>query len=178
MKRFFWMVLLLTAVPALAAQQRPDTAETHQLRERIRQRWHERVRQDLNLSNDQAAKLEDTEGRFTQRRREIGERQRAINEALRGQLQPGVAANSDSVRKLMEGREQNRRALVELEQDENKAIAGFLSPVQHARYQLMREQLRRRIDQIRDRRQAGGQLMGPPGGMHARPRGERPRRKP
>jgi Spy/CpxP family protein refolding chaperone len=181
MKQFMWIVLLATTVPALAAQDRPDTsdaAEARALRQRIRQRWHERVRQDLNLSNDQAAKLEDTEGRFMQRRREIGERQRAINRELREQLQPGVAANADSVRKLMEERERNRRALVELEQDENKEIAGYLSPVQQARYQLMREHLRRRIDQIRDRRQAGGEMTGPPGRMRPRPQGERPRRKP
>jgi Spy/CpxP family protein refolding chaperone len=181
MKRFIWMVLLATAVPALAAQDRPDTsdgAETRELRQRIRQRWHERVRQDLNLSSDQAAKLEETEGRFMQRRREIGERHRAINEALREQLQPGVAANPDSVRKLMEGRDRNRRAQVELEQDENKEIAGYLSPVQHARYQLMREHLRRRIDQIRDRRRAGGEMMGPRGRLRHRPEGEPPRRTP
>jgi Spy/CpxP family protein refolding chaperone len=179
-KRFFWMLLLVTTAPALAAQDRPDTsdaAEAQELRQRIRQRWHERVSQDLNLSSDQVAKLQDTEGRFTLRRREIAERQRAINEALREQLQPGVAANSDSVRKLMGARDRNRRALAELDQDENKEIAAFLSPVQHARYQMMREQMQRRIDHIRDRRQAGGK-MGPPGRMRPRPQGERPRRKP
>lgn len=190
MKRFFWVLLLVTTARALAAQEaqtakdrldRPDTsdaAEAQELRQRIRQRWHERVRQDLNLSNDQVSKLQDTEGRFMQRRREIAERQRAINEALREQLQPGVAANSDSVRKLNQARDRNRQTLAELEQDENKEIGGYLNPVQHARYQMMREQMRRRIDQIRDQRRGRGQMRGPPGGMRSRPQGERPRRKP
>jgi hypothetical protein len=52
-----------------------------------------------------------------------------------------------------------------------------LNPVQHARYQMMREQMRRRIDQIRDGR-GDGQMMGPPGRMRPRLQGERPRRKP
>jgi hypothetical protein len=180
-KRFFWMLLLLTTGPALAAQGRPDTsdaAEAQELRQRIRQRWQERVRQDLNLSSDQVAKLQDTEGRFTLRRREIAERQRAINAALREQLQPGVAANSDSVRKLMGARDQNRQALAELERDESKEIGGYLNPVQHARYQMMRDQMRQRIDQIRDRRQGSGQMVGPPGRVRPRLQGERPRRKP
>lgn len=177
MQRLLW-VLLLLAPPVLTAQDPQDTShEAQRLRQRILLRWHERVRQDLNLSSDQEAKLQDTEGRFTMRRREIAGRQRAINEALRGQLQPGVAANSDSVRKLMEARDRNRRTLADLDQDENKEMGSYLNPVQHARYQMMREQMRRRIDQIREQRQRGGQ-MGPPDRMRRRPQGEPPRRQP
>ncbi len=180
MTRFLWILLLVTAAPALAAQNPPDTSDEGQvqeLRRQIRRRWNERVGRELNLSDAQAAKLRATEDRFFERRREIAQRQRAVNEALRGQLQPGVAANSDSVRKLMDAREQHRQAFAQLERDEDQEIAGYLNPVQHARYEMMREQLRRRIQEIREQRRARGQMMGPRGGMRPPPEG-RPRGRP
>jgi Spy/CpxP family protein refolding chaperone len=182
MKRIGWL-LLLAVGPALAAQNPPDTsrggrwgrgaeggAQAEQLRQEVRERWRVRVRKELNLTDDQAAKLHASEDRFFERRRDIMQRQRAVFEGLRGQLQPGVAANSDSVRKLMDARDQNRGAMLQLDRDEDKETAGYLSPVQRARYQLMRQRLQERIAEMR--RERGGPMRGPGGEMMG-PRGER-----
>ena len=186
MKRFLFVMLLALVPPALEAQTPSDTSgdtEAEQLRQQIRERWNARVRQDLNLSDDQAAKLQGTEQKFTQQRADLAQRQRAINEGLRGQLRPGVAANSDSVRKLMDARDRNRAALGEIDRNENREASGYLTPVQQARYQMMREQLRRRIQEIREQRRGrggrgGGGIMGPRRGL-GRPReGKPPRRRP
>ncbi|OLB18477.1 MAG: hypothetical protein AUH12_02135 [Gemmatimonadetes bacterium 13_2_20CM_69_8] len=183
MKRFLWVLLLVTAAPALPAQNPPDSSdevEAQQLRQQIRERWSQRVRQDLSLSDEQAAKLQATEQKFMQQRIGLAQRQRDINEALRGQLQPGVAANPDSVRRLMDGRDRNRAALAQVERDEDKEVGGYLTPVQHARYQMMREQLRRRIQEIREQRRARVQGRGGaprPGAAHPRP-AKPPRRRP
>ena len=186
MKRFLFVMLLALVLPALAAQTPADTsgdAEAEQLRQQIRERWNARVRQDLNLSDDQAAKLQGTERKFTQQRVELAQRQRTVNEALRGQLQPGVTANSDSVRKLMETRDRNRTALAEIDRNENREVSGYLMPVQQARYQMMREQLRRRIQEIREQRRArggrgGAGIMGPRRGRGRPPGAKPPRRRP
>jgi len=173
MKRVTFILCLLLAAPALRAQNPPDTtddAEAQQLRQQLRQRWNQRVRQDLDLTDEQAGKLQGTEDRYLQRRREVAERQRAVNEGLRRQLQPGVAANSDSVRKLMDQRDRNRTALAQLDREEEREISGYLTPVQHARYQMMREQLRRRVEQIREQRRARGQIVGPRGAGRRKPR--------
>src|SRR2546430_2128267 len=185
MKRFLFVMLLALALPVLEAQTPTDTsgqAEAEQLRQQIRERWNARVRQDLNLSDDQAAKLQGTEQKFTQQRADLAPRQRAINEGVRGQLQPGVAANSDSVRKLMDARERNRAALAEIDRNEGREGSGYLPPVQQARYQVMREQLRRRIQEIREQRRArggrgGAGIMGPRRGL-GRPREAKPPRRP
>jgi len=181
MKRFLFVILLALALPALEAQTPTDTSgepEAQQLRQQIRERWNTRVRQDLNLSDDQAAKLQGTEQKFTQQRVDLAQRQRAINEGLRGQLRPGVAANSDSVRKLMDARDRNRAALAEIDRNESREVSGYLTPVQQARYQMMREQLRRRIQEIREQRRRRGEMMGARRGL-GRPReGKPPRRRP
>ena len=181
MRRLLWMLLSVAAAaptPRLDAQNPPDTsrAAEAQLRHEFQRRWSERVRQELGLSDDQAGKLQATEGKYLQQRRDVMQHQRAVNEALRGQLQPGVAASDDSVRKLMDQRERNRQALAQLERDEDREIAGYLSPVQHARYQLMRQRLQDQIGRIRGRRaRRGGDTMGWPGMRGPR---ERPRRPP
>src|SRR2546426_10316174 len=183
MRRLWWVLLFSALVPALRAQTPPDTsdeAEAQQLRQEIRQRWNQRVRRDLDLTDAQATKLQASEQKYLQQRVDIAQRQRAVNEALRRQLQPGVAANPDSVRRLMDTREHNRAALGQLDRDEDKEVGGYLTPVQHARYQMMREQLRRRIQEIREQRRARVQGRGGaarPGVAHPRP-AKPPRRRP
>jgi len=129
-----------------------DAAQTQQLRDQIRARWQQVVRRQLELKPDEAAKLQETEDRFASQRRAIAQRQRGVQEALRGQLQPGVAANADSVRRLMDARDQNRTALSQLERDEDKEMAGYLTPVQRARYQFLRQRLQERIVEMRRQR--------------------------
>lgn len=161
MKGIAW-VLLLVMTPAMAAQQPGESGsglQAERLRQMIRQRWSVQVRRQLNLTDDQAAKLRATEDRFFERRRDFQQRQRAVLEGLRGQLQPGMAADPDSVRKLMDAREQNRAAVAQLDREEDRELAGYLSPVQHARYQLMRQRLQERIAEMR--RQRRDRMLGP-----------------
>jgi Spy/CpxP family protein refolding chaperone len=156
------LLLLLVVAPAVAAQESGETgggAQAERLRQQIRQRWHLQVRRQLDLTDDQAARLQATEDRFFQQRREIQQRQRAVLQGLRGQLQPGAAADADSVRRLMDARDQNRAAIAQLDRDEDREMAAYLSPVQRARYQLMRQRLQERIAEMR--RQRRERLFGP-----------------
>ncbi len=139
------IVALLLLTPSLLVAQNPSDTGGRQRREA----W---VRGALDLATDEAAKLEATRARFAPRRRAVMERRRAIVQGLRGQLQPGIAANADSVRKLLDARDQNRSALAQLQRDEEKEMAGYLSPVQRARLALLRE----RFAGIRSRRGRGG----------------------
>jgi len=155
MKRIAWL-LLFVVTPAVAAQQPGGSGggiQAERLRQQIRQRWNVQVRRQLNLTDDQAAKLHATEDRFFRRRQEIQRRQRAVLQGLRSQLQPGVDADADSVRTLMDAREQNRAAIAQLDREEDRETTAYLSPVQRARYQLMRQRLQERIAEMRrDRR--------------------------
>jgi hypothetical protein len=96
------------------------------------------------------------------------ERRRAIE----GQMQPGVAANSDSVRKLMDGMRAGRAEMLKIEQDEDQEMAAYMTPVQRARYQQMREHLMQRVNEMRMQRQGGGRMRPMQG------RGQRPGRRP
>jgi len=175
------LVLSLVLTPGLSAQDpaRPDTAESERLRAQIEERFSRHVQQELRLTPDQATKLRASQERFGTQRRALMRQQLERRRGLEDQMQPGVAANADSVKRLMDGMQAGRAAMLKIEQDEDREMAGYLTPVQRARYQRMRETLMRRVNEMRDQRRGGGQ-MGParPGGPGMRPRRQRPRQRP
>jgi hypothetical protein len=79
-------------------------------------------------------------------------RQRQLSEALRAQLQPGVAANQDSVAKLTDAMVDLRLASAQSTRAEMTELSKFLTPVQRARLFVMRERLRERVKEAREHR--------------------------
>ena len=156
------MGLMVTLVSGLSAQQPSDTGEAGRLRAQIEQRFTDRVQQELKLTPDQTTKLRASQERFSTRRRGLMQQQMERRRALDDQMQPGVAANSDSVRQLMDGLRAGRAEMVKIEQDEDQEMSGYLTPVQRARYQQMRERLMQRVGEMcREGRGMGrGQGMG------------------
>src|ERR1700694_25553 len=182
MKRLWMLSAAVLLVPGLAAQQpeaprlRGDTAEAERLRTEIEQRFSQRVQEELKLTPDQATKLRAGQERFGARRRSLMRQQMERRRALEDQMQPGVAANADSVRKLMDGLRGGRGEMLKIEQDEDQDMSGYLTPVQRARYQQMREHFMQRVRELREQR---GGRMGPGRGMRPDQRpDERPRRRP
>jgi periplasmic protein CpxP/Spy len=179
-----WLVWSLVLAASLEAQQPPpaarDTIEAERLRAQIEQRFGQHVKQQLRLTDDQAAKLRGTQERFGERHRALLRQQVQRRMALNDQMQPGVAANSDSVRKLMDGLQGGRAELLKIEQDEDRDMAAYLTPVQRARYQEMRRRFLDRVNEMRQERRervGGRPRMGPPGGR--RPgQGPGPQRRP
>jgi hypothetical protein len=161
--------------PGVAAQrdsvrQRGDTAEAERLRAQIEQRFTERVREELRLTDDQTTKLRASQSKFGPRRRALMRQQLERRRALEDQMQPGIAANSDSVRTLMDGIQSGRAEMLRIEQEESRELAGYLTPVQQARFQQMRARFMQRVGEMR--REGRGRGMGREG-MGARP----PRRR-
>lgn len=171
-----WMLLLLSAAPVTAQRAGPpDSARAERLRGEIERRFGERVRQELGLTDAQATKLRATQERFGERRRPLMQQQRMLRQALRGQMRPGQGADADSVRKLMDRAQAGRAAMFQLEQEESRELAGYLTPVQQAQFQMMRERLHRRVQEMR--RDGPGERRGP-NGPHDGPRRRGPGREP
>jgi hypothetical protein len=168
MKQYLILSLAVLLAPILSAQQR-DTVEAGRLRAQIESTFTRRVQEDLNLSQDQAAKLRATQERFSARRRDIMQQQMERRRALENQMQPGIAANADSVRKLMDGIQTGRAEMLRIEQDQDREMSGYLTPVQRARYQQMRERLMQRVGELRMERREGRGMQRGPGTRPVRP---------
>lgn len=173
------MLGLLLALP-LAAQEPADPmddggdpAQAEVLRQRIEERFGERLRQELQLTDDQAVQLRRTSREYALRRRDLMLEERRLKQALAGQMRPGVAADQDSVARLTERLSRTHGDLARSYEDEVQALT-FLTPVQRARYFQLRERLLERVREVRARRGA----MAPDGGGAGLPRdGIRQRRR-
>lgn len=146
------LVLSATAGGAVAAQN-PDTTrpQAEALRQRIEERFAQRVQEQLGLSDEQAAKLRATSQEYGDRRRKMEARERELRLALSGQLRPGIAAKEDSVARLTEELVNLRVDYATTWRDEMNALS-YLTPVQRAQLYLMRDRLLQRVQEIRDER--------------------------
>jgi hypothetical protein len=160
----FAFVLLLSGVTEPAAAQAtpkdtdaamagPGGARRQMLERRVRERFEQIVRQRLQLTDDQMQKLRQTNQRFAAQRRALTEQERRLRGEIRRELQPGVAANQTHVAALTDSLFAIQRQRLDMAQAEQKELATYLSPVQRVRFYGLQEQLRRRLEMIRQRRQ-------------------------
>lgn len=158
------LMLAGSAAPAMAqdSTQAPSMGSA-QMRQRIEERFTERVKSELGLTDAETAKLTQVAGDWFTKRRAMEAEERGLRQALAGQLRPGVAANSDSVSRIVSQLLDLKVRYAESYREENKQL-GFLTPVQRAQYYSLRERL---LDALREARQArraggGGQRPGRP----------------
>lgn len=147
------VVLLVARAPALMAQDTlSDPVRTERLREMIEQRFGQRLKEELGLTADQASKLRVTLAGLAARRRNMEQEEREMRQALAGQLRPGIAANSDSVAKLVDALTNHRVAYAQTFKDEMRDLSAILNPVQRGQYLLLRDRLMQRAAELQQGR--------------------------
>jgi Spy/CpxP family protein refolding chaperone len=153
MRRLVLLIVLSATVGGAVAAQDPDTThpQAQVLRQRIEERFAQRVQEQLGLSDEQATKLRSTSQEYGARRRKMEARERDLRVALTGQLRPGVAANQDSVARLTKALVDLRVDYANTWRDEMNALS-YLTPVQRAQLYVMRDRLLQRVQEIRDER--------------------------
>ena len=176
MTRFLQLaaVAAVTLIPSAADAQRAvtpraDSSRRVLLEQRVRERTTEVLQQRLGLSAQQMQRLAPIRERNEQQRRTLLQAEREARTILRAELAAGDSANQARVGQQLDRLmtiQRDRLALVEQEQ---RALAEFMTPVQRARYQGMRESVGRRMVVPAQRgRAAGAGRPGAPG----RPRGQ------
>ncbi len=120
-----------------------------QLEQRFRRQLEQVVRTRLGLTDSQMDQLRAVNQRYIAERRGLGARERQLRQALRAELQPGVAADQAHVGALMDSLLAQQRARLDLVQREQHDLSAFLTPVQRVRYYALQEQIRRRVERMR-----------------------------
>lgn len=148
------VIALLAGAPAAAAGQDTlnDPVRAERLRQMVEQRFGERVREQLGLTDDQAIKVRATLGQLAVRRRGMERQERALRQALAFQLRPGVAADADSVAKLVDALTNHRIAYAQTFRDEMRDLSAILNPVQRGQYLMMRDRLMQRVQELQQGR--------------------------
>jgi hypothetical protein len=174
------MLALLLVAADLGAQERPtrepqtrqqraDGVQRDSLEARVRQRMGRMMREQLGLNDEQVQRLQATNRQFEGQRRALLSQERDARMALRQELQRGDSTRQQEVATLLDQMLRLQRQRLDQVEAEQRELATFLTPVQRARLFGMEEQIRRRMDEMRD-----GRGPGQPGGVRPPP----PRRPP
>lgn len=175
MGRFSWITTfaLLTLAAPLEAQRarlqdRPP-GDRPALEKRFRERLEAVMRQRLGLNDEQTRKLQDANGRFEGRRRELFTEERQVRMELRRAIENDSAAANDEVATLLDRAMRLQRQRLDLMESEQKELSTFLTPIQRAKYFGLLEQVRRQMDDMRNRREGEKDRPGAPRPRRVRP---------
>lgn len=141
--------------PPAEQQLEQDSASPQQralLMQQLQQRLAEVVQRQLQLTPDQAQRLRAVNQKYEAPRREMVQEEQEARRTLRQELQQGEGADQSRVNEMMDRLVQIQQRRLDLFRSEQRDLAGFLSPVQRARYAALQEQFRRRLEQFRQRR--------------------------
>jgi Spy/CpxP family protein refolding chaperone len=127
------------------------------LRQQVEERFGRMVQAELQLSEPQMQQLRSAMHANQDRRRDIFRHQQDVQRAIGQQLQPGQAANADSLNRLLNAGGQTRVDLAQSDQQFMRDLA-FLTPVQRARLIMMTQRFEERMREIVQQRRGG---MGP-----------------
>jgi hypothetical protein len=163
-------VALLGNAMAAGAQKAPDSVskrQAGQLEQRVRERIATVVQKRLELTDDQMKRLRDVNSKYEAQRQKLVTDERDARIVVRSELKRGKQGDqariSDAVNRLFK----TQRARIDLAEQEQRDLSGFMTASQRAGYLALQEQIRRRVDEMRQRRLGGGRGMGGRGGAIA-----------
>jgi protein CpxP len=154
------LALALLAAPA-GAQDRPRRQRAldsqavpprTQLEARLRQRLWRITKNRVGLTDQQMTRLAQTSRSFDARRRQLAVEERQHRQLLRREILAGSTADQTQVATALDRVLRIQRERVDLQIEEQRAFAEFMTPVQRARYAALQEQLRRRAENLRQTR--------------------------
>jgi hypothetical protein len=119
-----------------------------QLQRRVQQRLWQMTKQRVGLSDDQMRRLAPVHQRFEIQRRTITRQERQTRLALRDALRDSTRVDQAQISSYLDRLVQLQRERADMLDQEQKALAEVMTPLQRARYTALQEQVRRRIQQL------------------------------
>ncbi len=157
MRVWTWMralLLLLTLSGAVEAQRAPQdsVARRDSLEARVRARMTQMLRTQVGLNDDQLRRLQATNRRFEGQRRELFNQERRVRIELRAAIELGDSTQNAKIGPLLDRTLQLQRERLDLLEAEQRELATFLTPLQRAKLYGFEEQMRRRMQEMREDR--------------------------
>ena len=126
----------------------PAMAQRMELQRQIRQEFWKAAKQRIGFTDEQMTRVEQTSQRFDQRRRALGQEERSLRMTLRNEALADSAANQSTVASVLERLTALQHERINLQEDEQKEFAEFMTPVQRAKYLALQDQVRKRVADI------------------------------
>lgn len=142
---------------------RPNRAE---LEQQVQQRIAQVTKQQLGLNDAQMAKLRETNRKYDEKRRLVVDQERDVRMSLRDEMLRPDSARQTQVAALLDRVIKTQHQRVDIQEQEQKELSAFLTPIQRAKYFALEQQVRQRVNQMRQAQMQGG------GGRMGRGRGQ------
>jgi hypothetical protein len=177
------LVIMSAFAPSRGEAQRADRLQRQQqqqlasgdqtpLARQFQQRLAEVVRRRLNLNDSQMQQLGQVNGRYERRRMQLLREERQSRQELRRQMAARDSADQSRVSALLTQTMRIQRERLDLTEREQQELSQFMSPMQRAMYFGIQDEVRRRMEEMRQQGRPGGGAQGRPGAL--RPRGRPP----
>jgi periplasmic protein CpxP/Spy len=151
---------LTMASPAVSRAQADTTPVRRRVLEQmVRDRWMQVVRERLQLNDDQVARLKETNRHFSNERGQLNKAERAVRGEMRDQLTGATTADDKRLSVLIDSLLDIQRQRLEIVREEQQELKQFMTPLQRVRYLALQEQLRQRIEALRQRAGRGAAMV-------------------
>jgi hypothetical protein len=133
------------------------------LERQFRERLAEIVKRRLNLNDSQMQRLGQVNDRMERDRMRLLREERMARQALRAEVLAGDSADQPKVDRLINQLLGIQRQRLDLAEREQRELSGFMTPRQRAMYFGIQDQLRQRVEELRQQRQQrrAGAGLGP-----------------
>jgi len=132
----------------------PPLGERALLQRQVRQAWIGNVRRQLNLNNEQMRTLNQVNTKYERQRGDIQRDERQARLGLKAAMEDTAAGDQNArIEQQMNVLVGAQRRRADLFENEQKELAGFLTPLQRARYSVLQERLAQRLQQLRQNQQ-------------------------
>ena len=119
-----------------------------QLQQQVRRSLWKVAKERIGFSDDQMLQLARTSQRFDQQRRMLAQEEKAQRVGMRAEILADSDANQSSIAAALEHLHAVQQRRLDLQADEQKEFATFMTPLQRAKFMALQEQVRRRLQDL------------------------------
>ena len=133
-------------------QQRKQDAQPQgqgqQLQQQIRRTLWRVTKQRIGFSDEQMTRLERTTQRYDLERRQLAVEEKAQRVVLRREILADSAANQASIAAALDRIHNLQQRRLDIQADEQKEFATFMTPMERARFAALQDQVRKRLQEF------------------------------
>ena len=119
-----------------------------QLQRQIRRTLWRVTKQRIGFSDEQMLRLERTSQRFDQLRRTLALEEKAQRGAMRTEILADSGANQANIAAALERLHAVQQRRLDLQAEEQKEFATFMTPLQRGKFMALQDQVRRRLQEL------------------------------
>ena len=154
-RSFVLALSLACAIMPLRAQGDADEAQRPAV-QALQRRLAQVVQRTLGASDDQMRRLGEVNRKYQAERKELNQKDRDARQTIRAEVLRDTLADQDKVSRMLDELVAVQRQRLDIFAREQHDLADFLTPVQRAKYATLQEGLRKKVDQLRQKRQENG----------------------